>query len=261
MFRHQGSGRTDRQNRAVAGYLAFAGGYVNCVGFVLIGTFTSHATGMVGRFGIDLATGELAGAGTALTMIVAFFTGAFAASMMIESRFTGRPSNAYGSALTSEAVLLIAFTIVSRLTPSAHPHIKDLEAAILCAAMGMQNSLVTRLSGAVVRTTHLTGVVTDLGIEAARWFRWWRASLSEKFRVKLSFGRNPAEEPSLPKVALLGTIAGSFTVGAMLGAVLGHALQHLAMVPAALWVAGGATYAFAAREGTGTTIPPPASRR
>ncbi|HEY2516505.1 MAG TPA: YoaK family protein, partial [Polyangiaceae bacterium] len=201
MFRHQGAGRTDRQNRAVAGYLAFAGGYVNCVGFVLIGTFTSHATGMVGRFGNDLATGELAGAGAALTMILAFFGGAFAASMMIESRFTGRPSNAYGSALTIEAVLLVAFTIVSRLTPWAHSHVKDLEAAVLCAAMGMQNSLVTRLSGAVVRTTHLTGVVTDLGIEAARWFRWWRASLSSRFRVKLSLGRNPAEEPSLPKVA------------------------------------------------------------
>ena len=78
--------------------------------------------------------------------------------------------------------------------------------------------------------------------------------------MKLSFGRNPAEEPSLPKVALLGTIAGSFTVGAMLGAVLGRPLQHLAMIPAALWVTGGAIYAFAAKEGGGASIPPPASR-
>ncbi|HEY2509618.1 MAG TPA: hypothetical protein VGI39_02060, partial [Polyangiaceae bacterium] len=59
----------------------------------------------------------------------------------------------------------------------------------------------------------------------------------------------------------LGTIAGSFTLGAMLGAVLGRSLQHFAMVPAALWVASGAIYAFTAKEGTGTTIPPPASRR
>ena len=36
--------------------------------------------------------------------------------------------------------------------------------------MGMQNSLVTTISNAVIRTTHLTGLFTDLGIEISQLF-------------------------------------------------------------------------------------------
>jgi uncharacterized membrane protein YoaK (UPF0700 family) len=226
------------------------------VGFVLIGTFTSHATGNVGRFANDLATREIDAAGAALTMLVAFFVGAFAASMMIESNFVGRTPRAYGIALTGEASLLVLFTIVSTLTPAAHPRLKDVEAAILCMAMGMQNSLVTRLSGAVVRTTHLTGVLTDLGIEGARWFRWWRSTLSERLRMKLAFGKNPAERPAPPKVALLATIAGAFFSGAVLGSLAGVTLRHLAMVPPTIAIAIGAAYALRSSD-AGRSIPPP----
>src|ERR1700760_4073020 len=109
MFRHQGSARTERQNRLVAGYLAFLGGYVNTAGFVLIGTFTSHVTGNVGRFANDLASGQPAAAAAAVTMIVAFFAGAVLASMAIESDFFGRAQNAYAFALFTEAALLVLF--------------------------------------------------------------------------------------------------------------------------------------------------------
>jgi uncharacterized membrane protein YoaK (UPF0700 family) len=263
MFRHQGHGRSDGQNRLLAGYLACIGGFVNSVGFVLIGSFTSHVTGNVGRFANDIASRQIDAAAAAFTMVLAFFAGAFVASMAIESNFFGRAPNAYGVALSAEALLLLLFMTVSNLTVAAHPRLKDMEAAILCMAMGMQNSLVTRLSGAVVRTTHLTGVITDLGIEGARWFRWWRGTLSETLRVKLAFGRNPPERPSEPKVALLATIAIAFTIGAMLGGVAGVTLHHAAVVfpSVALLVAAG--YAFSTgRRATGQTIPPgPESRR
>ena len=54
MFTHEGPGRPDRLNQKLAGYLAFVGGYVNSAGFILIGTFTSHVTGNVGRLANDL---------------------------------------------------------------------------------------------------------------------------------------------------------------------------------------------------------------
>ena len=195
MFRHHGPGRSPQENRVVASYLALVGGFVDSAGFVVIGTFTSHVTGNVGRLSNDLAGAQFGAAATALTMLVAFFFGALVASMVIESSFFGRNPAGYGVALLTEAVLLLLFMGAATLTPAAHPRLMDLEAAILCASMGMQNSLVTRLSGAVVRTTHLTGVLTDLGIEAGRWFRWWRVSLSERVRVKLAFGENPPGAP------------------------------------------------------------------
>jgi uncharacterized membrane protein YoaK (UPF0700 family) len=254
MFQHQGPGRSDRQNRIVAGYLAFVGGFVNSTGFVLIGSFTSHVTGNVGRLANDLAYRQYGAAWTALPMIVAFFAGAFVASMALESNLFGRTANGYAVALLGESTLLLFFTVLSdvtRLSPGAHPRAADAEAAILCAAMGMQNSLVTRLSGAVVRTTHLTGVVTDLGIESARWFRWWRGTLSQVLGMKLAFGRNPPERPSALKVVLLGTIAFAFTAGAVAGALVVVRLRHAAMLLPSAAVFACAAYAYGSgRRGT-----------
>lgn len=244
MFRHQGPSRSARHNRVLAGYLAFVGGFVNSAGYVLIGSFTSHVTGNVGRLANDLAGRRYDASAAVVAMVIAFFGGAFLASMAIESNFFGRTANGYAAALLGEAALLLLFTVISRFALLPHPRVQDAEAAILCAAMGMQNSLVTRLSGAVVRTTHLTGVFTDLGIEAARWFRWWRGRMSETLRFKLSFGRNPPERPSPLKVSLLSTIAATFILGAMAGALLVGRLQHATMILPSAAVVACAVYAF-----------------
>ena len=245
MFSREGSARSDSQNRWLAGYLAFVGGFVNSSGFVLVGTFTSHVTGNVGRLAVDSATGQYAAALAALSLVLCFFAGAFVASVITESRFLRGPSSrAYALALAGEASLLLLFTWLSYRGTAAHPRVKDAEAALLCAAMGLQNALVTRLSGAVVRTTHLTGVATDLAVEGARWFRFWRRSLSEVTRVPLVWGQNPAERPAAPKVLLLGTIAASFLAGASAGAYSAVHWQHASMLIAAVAVAGAALYAL-----------------
>lgn len=245
MFSLEGSARSNSQNRWLAGYLAFVGGFVNSSGFVLIGVFSSHVTGNVGRLANDAATGQYAAAIAALSLVLCFFAGAFIASVIIESRFMGVPSaRAYALALATETLLLLLFTMLSYATTSAHPRLRDAEAAVLCAAMGLQNALVSRLSGAVVRTTHLTGVVTDLGIEAARWFRFWRRSLSEVTRLPLVLGQNPAERPAAQKVVLLGTIAVSFLAGASSGAYSAVHWHHASMLLATLAVALCGTYAL-----------------
>ena len=89
MFRKQGLARSEQQNRIVAAYLAFVGGFVNSAGFVFIGTFTSHVTGNVGRLSNDVASSHMGAAAAALVMIAAFVSGAFLASMSIESNFLG----------------------------------------------------------------------------------------------------------------------------------------------------------------------------
>ncbi len=260
MFRDQGSRRSDRQNRLLAGYLALTGGFVNSAGFVLLGTFTSHATGSVGRFANDVALSHFGAAGGALTMLASFLAGAFVASMMIESHFMGNGPGPYGAVLAIECLTLLFFVGAATLAPprAAHLPLEDMEATILCAAMGMQNSLVTRLSGAVVRTTHLTGVITDIGIEGARWFRWWRGRLSERLRIKLAFGPNPPERPSSAKIGLLVTIAGAFAGGAILGAEGALAARQWALLLPCGGLATGAVYAFWTQRASslGLSLPP-----
>ncbi len=248
MFRHQRI-HSDRHNRILAGYLAFVGGYVNSVGFVLIGTFTSHVTGNVGRAAHDFSIGDVGAGVGAASMVFAFFGGAFLASVIVESSAFGHLSRAYAAALTLEAALLGAFAVSSRVLGGSSLQLRDGEALLLCVAMGMQNSLVTRLSGAVVRTTHLTGVMTDLGIEAARWFRHWRGLTARRWRVPLVVGRNTIERPLVPKTLLLLTIVGSFSAGTVLGAVLVFRWMHATMGLASLAVLLFAGYAVVSARG------------
>jgi uncharacterized membrane protein YoaK (UPF0700 family) len=246
MLSHEGSARTDRHNRRLAGTLALIAGFVNSAGYLLVGSFTSHVTGNIGRLANDLAVADLHAAAGAATMVAAFFTGAFVASMAIEANLFGRRAIVYGGLLLGEAALLVGFFALSRLIASSDPRVHDAQALLLCAAMGMQNSLVTRLSGAVVRTTHLTGVVTDLGIEAARWFRYLRHHLGARGGIQLTLSSTPAERPHVPKTALLATILFAFIVGAVGGALVVVYLHELSLLIPAVGLAAMGVYALTA---------------
>jgi uncharacterized membrane protein YoaK (UPF0700 family) len=251
MFSHEGTARSDRQNRVLAGYLAFVGGYVNSCGFVLIGNYTSHVTGNVGRVATRAAAQDYGAALAALSLVGAFFAGAFAGSTILESRALGHVSRSYALALALECSTLLVF--VGTTGPSATR--LQVGAALLSFAMGLQNALVTRLSGAVVRTTHLTGVVTDLGIETARWFRH-RHSLSRAVGVHLVAGPNEAERPHHAKVLLLTTIASSFFVGALAGVFAAVRTSRYGMLLPSVAVALASAYALVSgrrhEDATGT---------
>lgn len=251
MFRHEGPARDPRLNARMAAYLAWIAGFVNSAGFLLLGTFTSHVTGSVGRASTNLAAGDALAAGLAMMLVLSFFLGAFGASLVIEGR-SERVPEAYGFALLLQALLLAASVFVAHLAHATSPRVLDAQAVLLSVAMGMQNSLVTRLSGAVVRTTHLTGIVTDLGIEAARWVRWHRARTGSR-----SFSRDqtPTERPIARQARLLLTIMVAFTFGALVGGALTLQTGSWSIsLPAAATLAAG-LYALSQRDRL--SLPPP----
>ena len=239
MFRHEGPSRSPRKNAVLAAYLAAVAGFVNSGGVLVIGSFTSHVTGSMGRFANDVANRDLRAALLALFLVLAFFCGAVVASLIVELRVRTRPV-AYGFALLAESALLFGFLIAAGYDRSTATHIHDLQAALLCCAMGMQNSLVTRLSGAVVRTTHLTGVITDLGIAAAHWLRWLRL----RARARIGRGSVPPRHPPRAKSLLLLTIVWSFLVGSVAGASMTLRLQLWAMAVPAAAILCASAYAF-----------------
>ncbi len=231
MFSHEGPARNARSNSVLAGYLAFIAGFANASGLVLFGAFTSHVTGNVARVSASVARGDIKGAAQAGVLVAVFLLGAVTASLLVETNVFRRTSSAYGAALLVQGGLLSAFVVTDA-------------ASLLSFAMGMQNSLVTRLSGSVVRTTHLTGVVTDLGIEIARWARW---TWSKRFGGRIaSPGRNPAARPTPTRSLLLLTIALTFTAGGMLGAIATPAWGARSIAVPAIAILLAAAYAFAA---------------
>jgi anti-anti-sigma regulatory factor len=87
-------------------------------------------------------------------------------------------------------------------------------------AMGLQNATITKISGAVVRTTHVTGVITDLGLESVQLFLWWHDKMAGakagRYTRLLKVSRR---HPTALRVLLLASILGSFMVGAVLGTI------------------------------------------
>lgn len=264
MFNHEGPARSPQKNRRLAGFLALVAGFVNSAGFVLLGSFTSHVTGSAGRLATDVVARDAPAAVSAFLLILTFWLGAFSASSMLHTGFFPRRSAAYAAALFSEATLLIAFvalneeslvdvSLVSMISRS--PRHADAYAGLLCFAMGMQNSLVTYITGARVRTTHITGVVTDLGIEAARWWRWYRVRFAEKSGLPLVVGRTGQEAPpDVHTFNLLLTIFWCFVIGAVGGAEVASQIGSRALVIPGAAAFLASFYAF--RSGRG---PVPAS--
>ena len=82
----------------LAAYLAAIAGFVNSGGFIMIGSFTSHVTGSIGRLGDDIARGEMGAAVSALLLVLAFFGGAVAASLMLERSDHSQPARRYAAA-------------------------------------------------------------------------------------------------------------------------------------------------------------------
>jgi uncharacterized membrane protein YoaK (UPF0700 family) len=141
------------------GGLALAGvaGCINAVGFLGVHhQALSHLSGTVTNLGMELAQANYAFARHAALVLAFFFLGCVLAGLIIRQS-TLRLGRRYGVVLAVESALLVAAALLLR---------HDLLSGEFLAAMacGLQNAMATSYSGAVIRTSHMTGIVTDLGI-------------------------------------------------------------------------------------------------
>lgn len=228
---HEGSQRSFRENLLLALTLAGVAGAVNAIGLVEFGWFTTHMTGAATRVGVAAASGNGPVAKLFLSMLLAFLFGAMTATLLIErSKILGKAR--YAGALLIEAFLLTAFALTAELLHPRPDWVFLPMVVTLSFSMGLQNALVTKISGAVVRTTHVTGLVTDLGIEVVRLFFWWRQRDRQRrgFAQRLGGIYALGQEPELYNVRLLGTILLSFISGAAMGTALSVQFGPMAMV-------------------------------
>ncbi len=162
MFKHQGKRRTFKHNVQIASFLSFVAGAVNIVGFLAIHQLTTNVTGHFALFINDLADFEFWRGTVYFLYLFSFLFGSFFASTLIQLLRKYRRINAFIVPTVIEAVILVGIALMYRYSIISNV---NLIACLLLFAMGLQNSFVTKISDAVVRTTHLTGLFTDLGIE------------------------------------------------------------------------------------------------
>ena len=167
MFRHKGKTRTLNHNLKVASLLAFVAGLVNVVGFLAVQRLTTNVTGHFAFFVDEFFKLNFLQAFIYFLYILFFLFGSFTSNLIVE--LISRKSERYMYIVPTvfESFILFIIALSGHALIISNP---NLIAFSLLFAMGLQNSLVTSISNAVVRTTHLTGLFTDLGIELSQLF-------------------------------------------------------------------------------------------
>lgn len=201
-----------------ASLLAFVAGIINATGFLGVAHVgVSHLTGITTLFGISI------GAGTTIEMLhyfailCSFVLGATASGFLIGDS-TLRLGRRYGVALVIESCLLVLAAIFL-------DHENVLGDYLASCACGLQNAMVSTYSGATLRTTHMTGAITDIGIFMGHMFRGVPVDM-RRFR-------------------LIGLLIGSFAAGGTAGSILyGHFRSWTLLFPAVLTGFIGLSYSL-----------------
>lgn len=189
-------------------FLAGIAGMVNAVGFLSYAhQAVTHLTGtttLVALAVVEPAQGEW----LHLLAVIGAFVGGAAFSGFVIEHSTLRLGRRYGVVLAVEAALLAgaAALMSSRVSVGSY---------LASAACGLQNAMASSYSGTVLRTAHLTGMFTDLGVALGHWLR----------RVETDWKR----------FRLCANLIASFALGGVLGALCYPVFgAHTLYIPAAL---------------------------
>ena len=219
-----GRRRTTAANRHLGFALAFVAGAINAGGFLAVQQYTSHMTGIVSAMADNIALGAydlvLGGAGGLLS----FLLGAACSAIMVNYSRRRRLHGEFALPLLLEAFLLLCFGLLGARLATVAGLFVPVTVMLLCFIMGLQNALITKLSKADIRTTHITGIVTDIGIELGKSL-YWNSSGSSK---------QPPVAVNRAKLQMLTLLALSFFLGGVVGAFGFKYLGYIATVPLAL---------------------------
>ncbi|HUG26051.1 YoaK family protein [Piscinibacter sp.] len=216
--------RTRRANRQLGALLAFVAGAVNAGGFVAVQRYTSHMTGLVSAIADDLVLGQAVLAMAGVSSLFAFVGGAATTAVLINWARRRQLQGEFALSLMLEAVLLLVFGLLGANLELLIDVFVPSTVLLLCFIMGLQNAIVTKISQAEIRTTHMTGVITDLGIELGRlayWNRMHEANVQHFVRADRD------------KLKIHGTIVALFFIGGLVGALVFKRIGFAATVPIA----------------------------
>ena len=169
MFRHKGKNRTFAHDLRLATLLSFVAGLVNITGVLAIKTLTTNLTGHFAFFAEEIMKHDYSTAITFFIFTFFFLAGSFISSFLDELISKRNPQLSHILPISLEMIVLFCVGFFG-----TQSNLSSLEGKLIAFfmlfAMGIQNSLVTNISKSTVRTTHLTGLFTDLGIELSQLF-------------------------------------------------------------------------------------------
>lgn len=184
MFRHKGKNRTFIHNLRLATLLSFVAGIVNVTGVLSIKTLTTNVTGHFAYFAEEVMRHHYSAAITFFIFTIFFLIGSFVSNFLAEFISKKHPNLSHVIPITLEIIVLIGVGIFGGRSELSSFEGKWIAFSLLFA-MGIQNSLVTKISQSTVRTTHLTGLFTDLGIELSQLFFYKKPEETKKLKTSI----------------------------------------------------------------------------
>ena len=161
--------RSPKANLRLGLVLSFVAGATNAGGFLAVGRYTSHMTGIVSSVADDLVLGRVSLALAGVVCLMAFVAGAMCTAIIVNWGLRQQLRSSYSLPLLLESAALLVFGLFGAAIANWSQVFLPVTVVLLCFIMGLQNAVITKISKAEIRTTHITGLVTDIGIELGKW--------------------------------------------------------------------------------------------
>lgn len=218
--------RNPQANLRLGWVLTFVAGATNAGGFLAVGRYTSHMTGIVSSMADDLVLGNITLVLAGVICLLAFMAGAMCTAVLVNWGLRRHLRSSYSLPLLLESGALLVFGLFGAAIAAWSQLWVPVTVVLLCFIMGLQNAVITKISKAEIRTTHITGLVTDLGIELGKLFYMNRG------------------QPALPVLAnrqrlqVHASLVLGFMLGGLVGALGFKHWGYITTVPLAalLWV-------------------------
>ena len=166
--------------------MSLNGGYINSICLVsILKSPVGYVTGNLTIAGESFAQGGYLTFLHLIILVMCFLVGGVISGLVIKGQ-NFKIDRRYSASLIFQSLSIISALIL--LLHGYH------EASYLLAlTMGMQNAMTTHYGTALIRTTHMTGTTTDLGILISRWIKgspveFWKMRLYISLIVGFSLG-------------------------------------------------------------------------
>ncbi|GMV82669.1 MAG: hypothetical protein AMXMBFR7_38530 [Planctomycetota bacterium] len=219
-----GKERTARADRHLGWTLAFIAGAANAGAYLTVKQYTSHMTGIVSSMADNLVLGDYRLVLNASGALLSFLLGATTTAILVNFAKRRHLKSQFALPLLLEAALLLLFGVIGAQLHGVQGLFVPGTVALLCFMMGLQNAVITKVSNSVIRTTHVTGLITDMGIEIGKLVYWNRTVKDPALRVVADRER----------LLVLSLLVLAFFVGGIVGALGFERLGYAMTVPLAV---------------------------
>jgi uncharacterized membrane protein YoaK (UPF0700 family) len=164
MLRKFSNNRKLEDNIKLGVLTAISAGMVNIGSLLIFFSFTSNVTGHYAILASEIVKGNLYQVAVVLSWIFLFFFGGFVSNLIVINFNQRNTYIAHATPIILEIICLMAVGIYGQFFYRETLAETETLLSLMLFAMGLQNGLTASISNFAIKTTHLTGTTTDLGI-------------------------------------------------------------------------------------------------